>query len=104
MTRAGRRGTVGFVLLALAAAAIAARARYSADLSAFLPAHPSATQRALIEQLRSGPAARLIIAAIGGAECRHARAGVRAAGPGAAGGPAVCEHQQRGRRDARAGP
>ena len=68
MTRAGRRGTLGFVLLALAAAAIAARARYSADLSAFLPAHPSATQRALIEQLRSGPAARLIIAAIGGAD------------------------------------
>jgi predicted exporter len=68
MTRAGVRGTVGFVLLALVAAVIAARARYSADLSALLPEHPSAPQRALIEQLRTGPAARLIIAAIGGAD------------------------------------
>jgi predicted exporter len=68
MTRAGVRGTVGFVLLGLVAAVIAARARYSADLSAFLPAHPSGAQRALIEQLRTGPAARLIIAAVGGAD------------------------------------
>ena len=68
MTRAGRRGTVCFVLLALVAAVIATRARYSADLSALLPEHPSTSQRALIEQLRTGPAARLIIAAIGGAD------------------------------------
>ncbi len=57
-----------FVYLAamLGCALIAARAHYTTDLSAFLPGAPTAAQRVLIEQLREGPAARLIIAAIGG--------------------------------------
>ncbi|HJS90426.1 MAG TPA: MMPL family transporter, partial [Steroidobacteraceae bacterium] len=53
------------VLLA-AAIAIIARARYSADLSAFLPRAPTAAQRLLVEQLRQGVASRLIIVAIEG--------------------------------------
>ncbi len=46
---------------------IAARARYSAGLSAFLPQAPSASERLLTEQLRNGVASRLIIVAIRGA-------------------------------------
>jgi predicted exporter len=67
MNRAGLRSTALFVLFALVAAVIAVRAHYSADLSAFLPRSPTATQQLLVEQLREGPAARLILVAIGGA-------------------------------------
>jgi predicted exporter len=61
-----RTGTALFLVLAVIAGVIAARARYTADLSAFLPRAPSAAQQVLVEQLREGPAARLIIAALGG--------------------------------------
>ncbi|MBV8403151.1 MAG: hypothetical protein JO203_03070 [Gammaproteobacteria bacterium] len=53
---------------ALLAAVIAARAAYTTDLSAFLPRRATATQRLLVEQLREGPAAHLIIVAISGAD------------------------------------
>ena len=68
MSRAGRTATVIWALAALAALVIASRAPYTTDLSAFLPRAPSATQRLLIEQLRTGPAARLMIGAIGGGD------------------------------------
>ncbi|HEX5461331.1 MAG TPA: MMPL family transporter [Steroidobacteraceae bacterium] len=54
--------------LALVALWVIARARYSADLSAFLPRAPTAEQRLLVEQLRQGVASRLIVAAIEGAD------------------------------------
>ena len=54
--------------LAVIALWVIARARYSADLSAFLPRAPTAEQRLLVEQLRQGVASRLIIAAIEGAD------------------------------------
>ena len=54
--------------LAVAAALIVARARYSAGLSAFLPRAPTPAQRLLIEQLRRGVASRLILLAIGGSD------------------------------------
>jgi predicted exporter len=66
MTRAGRTATLLWALLVLAAAAVVARATYTADLSAFLPRRASATQRLLVEQLREGPAAHVIIVAIEG--------------------------------------
>ncbi|HJX20570.1 MAG TPA: MMPL family transporter, partial [Steroidobacteraceae bacterium] len=69
MTRPGAAGLI-WALLVIIAAAIAARATYTADLSAFLPRSPSATQRLLIEQLRAGPAARLILVALEGADAR----------------------------------
>ncbi len=57
-----------WALLAGCAALVVARARYSADLSAFLPRSPSASERLLVEQLRHGVASRLIIIAIAGAD------------------------------------
>jgi len=69
MTRPGAAGLI-WPLLVIVAAGIAARAAYTADLSAFLPRSPSATQRLLIEQLRTGPAARLILVALEGADAR----------------------------------
>src|SRR5262249_29725161 len=68
MSRVGGAATVIWALAVLAAATIAVRTTYLTDLSAFLPRAPSATQRLLIEQLRAGPAARLLIAAIGGGD------------------------------------
>ena len=70
MTRAGWTGTLTLAVLAALAAAVAARARYTADLSAFLPRAPTASQRLLAEELRAGLASRLIMVAIEGADAR----------------------------------
>jgi predicted exporter len=43
---------------------IVARAHYITDLSAFLPAKPTPAQQLLVDQLRDGPASRLILIAI----------------------------------------
>jgi predicted exporter len=58
----------GWLALILLAALIAAHARYIADLSAFLPARPTPAQRLLVDQLRSGPASRLILIALQGGD------------------------------------
>src|SRR6202166_5043231 len=60
------------------AAVIVARARYITDLSAFLPAKPTATQQLLVDQLRDGPASRLILIALEQGDAA-ARAAVSAA-------------------------
>jgi predicted exporter len=52
----------------LAAAIMVIRARYITDLSAFLPDKPTPTQQLLVDQLRDGPASRLILIAIEGAD------------------------------------
>lgn len=57
-----------WLLLAALAALVAVRARYTADLSAFLPTAPTAAQRFLVEQLRDGLASRLILVDIEGAD------------------------------------
>jgi predicted exporter len=62
------RGQVSVIALWLTCIALAslivARAHYITDLSAFLPARPTPMQRLLVDQLRDGPASRLILAAI----------------------------------------
>lgn len=68
MSRRVPAATWAFLLLAGLAALIALRAHYTADLSAFLPRNPSDSQRLLVEQLRAGPAARLILIGIEGAD------------------------------------
>ena len=68
MTRPGVVGTLLWVVLAAIAAVVVVRARYTTDLSAFLPKSPTATQRLLVDQLRDGLASRLIIVAIEGAD------------------------------------
>src|SRR5216684_5937827 len=50
------------------ASVIVARAHYITDLSAFLPASPTPTQQLLVDQLRDGPASRLILIAIEGGD------------------------------------
>ncbi len=45
------------------ASIIVARAHYVADLSAFLPAKPTPKQQLLVDQLRDGPASRLMLIA-----------------------------------------
>ena len=60
-----RAGIAALWLCCLAVAAvIVARAHYITDLSAFLPAAPTPTQQLLVDQLRNGPASRLILIAI----------------------------------------
>jgi len=80
MRRAAGAATLIWVLLVLVAVVVVARATYVADLSAFLPRTPSPQQRLLIEQLREGPAAHLIIVALQGADARtRARGSTRLA-------------------------
>jgi predicted exporter len=64
------------------AAIIVARARYTADLSGFLPRAPSERQRILVDQLRDGPASRLLLIAIeGGDAAARARLSMAIAQP-----------------------
>ncbi len=55
-----------WLLFVVAAAGVTARTHYVADLSAFLPRSPSAEQAVLLDQLRSGIAARLVLIGIEG--------------------------------------
>ena len=67
MTRAGVVATAVWAAFVLVAIGIVVSARYTTDLSAFLPRSPTATQRLLVDQLREGIASRLILIGIEGA-------------------------------------
>ena len=57
-----------WLLCIVTAATLTVRARYVADLSAFLPSTPSAEQAVLLDQLRSGVTARLVLIGIEGGD------------------------------------
>ena len=61
-----RRALVVWLACVVAAVGLTARATYVADLSAFLPSTPTAEQAVLLDQLRSGVAARLVLIGIEG--------------------------------------
>jgi len=66
-TRPQRR--IALWLLAVAASTwMVVHAHYVADLSAFLPAKPTPLQQLLVDQLRDGPASRLILIALEGGD------------------------------------
>lgn len=57
-----------WLALMLLGAWLATRATYVADLSAFLPSSPSAEQRVLLEQLRHGVTARVMLVGVRGGD------------------------------------
>ena len=63
---ARRHALALWLVCVLVAAGISARTNYVADLSAFLPSTPSAEQAVLLDQLRGGIAARLLLIGIEG--------------------------------------
>ncbi|HWH81022.1 MAG TPA: transporter, partial [Burkholderiaceae bacterium] len=63
---ARRRALALWLIALLACATITLRTHYVADLSAFLPSTPSAEQAVLLDQLRGGIAARLVLIGIEG--------------------------------------
>jgi len=66
----GRRGRLTMTLwiaASVAAAVVAWRTHYVADLSAFLPTAPTPEQAVLLDQLKSGAASRLVLIGIEGA-------------------------------------
>jgi predicted exporter len=63
---ARRRAVALWIVCMVVAAGITARTHYVADLSAFLPSTPSAEQAVLLDQLKSGVAARLLLIGIEG--------------------------------------
>jgi predicted exporter len=68
MSRRGALAVALWLLFLGSAGWIVLRAHYVADLSAFLPAHPTAAQQLLVDQLREGPASRLILGAVEGGD------------------------------------
>ena len=81
MTRAGWTGTIIFAVLALLALTVITRTTYTADLSAFLPRTPTARERLLVDELRTGLASRVILVAVeGGNAAQRAQAAAGLAG------------------------
>ncbi|HEX7402437.1 MAG TPA: hypothetical protein VF287_00370, partial [Usitatibacter sp.] len=85
-----RRVAVGLWLagLALAAAQIA-QTRFVADFSSFLPRAPTAEQRLLVDQLRSGAVSRLILIGIEGGDAASRAKASRALAQSLASSPLI---------------
>ena len=66
MTRPGRAAILIWLAGLAACALVAWRGQFSADMSAFLPQRPTATQQVLVEQLRDGSLSRLLLIGIEG--------------------------------------
>ncbi|MFZ1445717.1 MAG: hypothetical protein WAS49_09630, partial [Candidatus Dechloromonas phosphoritropha] len=66
MTGVARRSLLIWLLAMLAGVAIVWNSRFVADMSFFLPAHPSAGQQVLVDQIKTGAVSRLLMLAIVG--------------------------------------
>ncbi len=66
MSRTAARTFLLWLLAMLAGAAIVWNSRFSADISFFLPARPSAEQQVLVDQLKEGAVSRLLMLALEG--------------------------------------
>ena len=67
MTPAAKRSLWWLAAAAVAAGILVTQLHLSFDLSAFLPKRTTLAHDILIEQVRSGPASRLLVIGIGGA-------------------------------------
>lgn len=63
-----RRSFLLWLLAMLAGAAIVWHSRFTADMSFFLPSKPTAEQQVLVDQLKEGAVARLLMVAISGGD------------------------------------
>ena len=68
MTRSGRLAVIVWLLGVAACALLVWRSHFTADMSAFLPQRPTASQQLLVEQLREGSLSRLLLIAIEGGD------------------------------------
>ena len=66
MNRQPGRTFLLWLLAMLAGAAIVWNSRFTADMSFFLPAHPTAEQQVLVDQLKEGVVSRLLMIAVNG--------------------------------------
>ncbi|MFN0038874.1 MAG: MMPL family transporter [Burkholderiales bacterium] len=63
-----RSPVVAWMVLLCICAVLVSRSRFSADLDAFLPSSPSASQQLLVDELREGVVSRIILLGIEGGE------------------------------------
>ncbi len=67
MTLRGRAPVYLWILFLGACAVVASQARFTTDLSAFLPRSPTPSQRILVDQLREGVVSQLVLIGVDGA-------------------------------------
>jgi predicted exporter len=67
VTLRGRAAILVWIVFLAACAVVASRARFTADLSAFLPGSPTPSQRVLVDQLRDGVVSQLLLVGLEGA-------------------------------------
>ena len=67
MRRRGRAAIVLWIAFLAGIGLLASRARFTTDLSAFLPSSPTPAQRVLVDQLREGVVSQLLLVGLEGA-------------------------------------
>jgi predicted exporter len=77
MTRQAGRALLIWLLAMLAGALVVWNSHFSADMSFFLPARPSAEQQVLVDQLKEGVVSRLLMVAIAGGDATQRAAASR---------------------------
>lgn len=71
MNKSAGRTFLLWLLAMLAGAAIVWNSRFTADMSFFLPAHPTPEQQVLVNQLKEGLVSRLLMVAIAGGDVQQ---------------------------------